>query len=177
VTGRVTVTRKPGGATRWLWLSFVIIVADQVSKVLILTRVALYDRIPVLPNLDITHLHNTGAAFSFLSDAGGWQRWFFVVLGLIVSGLIGVWLTRLPAGRQRWLCAALALIVGGALGNVIDRLILGYVVDFVLVHYNSWHFPAFNVADSAITVGASILLIESVMARDGRIEPKHRIGR
>lgn len=169
--------RKSKGATQWLWLSLFIIVADQVTKMLILTRVELYDRIPVVPHLDITHLHNTGAAFSFLSDAGGWQRWFFVILGLIVSGLIAVWLSRLPAGRQRWLCGALALIVGGALGNVIDRLILGYVVDFVLVHYNGWHFPAFNVADSAITVGAAILLIESVMARDGRIEPKHRIGR
>jgi signal peptidase II len=173
----MTGARRHRGSVAWLWLSLVIVVLDQATKVLVLTRIELYDRIPIVPYLDLTHLHNTGAAFSFLSDAGGWQRWFFVILGLSVSGLVAVWLARLPAGRKLWLSAALALIVGGALGNVIDRLILGYVVDFVLVYYERWHFPAFNVADSAITVGAAILLIESVMARDGRIEPRHRIGR
>ena len=172
----MTAIRKRRGSVGWLWLSLVIVVLDQATKLLVLSRIELYDRIPIIPHLDLTHLHNTGAAFSFLSDAGGWQRWFFVVLGLSVSGLVAVWLTRIPAGRKLWLSAALALIVGGAIGNVIDRLVLGYVVDFVLLHYERWHFPAFNVADSGITVGAAILLIESVMARDGRIEPKHRIG-
>ena len=154
----------------WLWLSAVILVADQISKWMIVQSIELYERIPVIDLLDITHLRNTGAAFSFLSDAGGWQRWFFIILAILVTVLVVVWLSRLPARGKGWLCAALALVVGGAVGNVVDRILFGYVVDFISVHYAGWYFPAFNVADSAITVGAIVLLIESVVAGDGRIE-------
>ncbi|MGB5542039.1 MAG: signal peptidase II [Gammaproteobacteria bacterium] len=154
----------------WLWLSAVILVADQISKWMIVQSIELYERIPVIGLLDITHLRNTGAAFSFLSDAGGWQRWFFIILAILVTVLVVVWLSRLPARGKSWLCAALALVVGGAVGNVVDRILFGYVVDFISVHYAGWYFPAFNVADSAITVGAIVLLIESVVAGDGRIE-------
>jgi len=157
----------------WLWLSAAVVALDQATKALIVQRLELFERIDVLAVLSITRLHNTGAAFSFLSDAGGWQRWFFVVLGLAISVLVVAWLRRLPA-RRGWLAAALALVVGGAVGNIIDRLMHGYVVDFISVHYERWFFPAFNVADSAITVGAVILLIESLIAGDGRIPSKRQ---
>ena len=157
----------------WLWLSAAIVALDQFTKALIVQRLDVFERIDVLAMLSITRLHNTGAAFSFLSDAGGWQRWFFIVLGLAISLLVIAWLRRIPA-RRGWLGAALALVVGGAVGNIIDRLLYGYVVDFISVHYERWFFPAFNVADSAITVGAGILLIESLIAGDGRIPSKRQ---
>jgi len=164
----VNQTNAMPGASglRWLWLSVTIVVLDQWTKTLIVSHFALYERLDLWPVLSITRLHNTGAAFSFLSDAGGWQRWFFVVLGLAVSGLVTVWLRRLPATGRSWLAAALAMVVGGAVGNIIDRLLHGYVVDFISVHYDRWFFPAFNVADSAITIGAVMLLIESFMSDD-----------
>ncbi len=154
------------GASQWLWLSLLIIVADQASKWWIRTRFDLYDRIEIVPWLDITRLHNTGAAFSFLSDAGGWQRWMFIGLALAVTLFIMIWLRRLPRTGQTLLAIALSLIVGGALGNVIDRAMLGYVVDFISVHRGTWYFPAFNVADSAISVGAALLILEALL--DGR---------
>jgi signal peptidase II len=156
-------------AIRWLWLSVVVVLLDQVTKLYIVAHFELYERLEVLPLLDITRLHNTGAAFSFLAGAGGWQRWFFIVLGLVVSGLVVAWLARLPLKGRGWLAAALSLVVGGAIGNVIDRAWHGYVIDFISVHHGEWYFPAFNVADSAITVGAAILLIESLLGDDGRI--------
>lgn len=149
------------GAMRWLWLSAFIVVADQLSKAVIVLNFALFDRIQLLPVFAITRVHNTGAAFSFLSSAGGWQRWFFVCIAVLVTALVCVWLRRMPRQGQGWLAASLALIVGGAIGNVIDRLFRGYVVDFLSVHWDRWYFPAFNFADAAITVGAVILLIES----------------
>ena len=115
--------------------------------------------VPLLPVLDLTLLHNTGAAFSFLSDAGGWQRWFFTAVALGVSAWIALWLNRLPR-EKRWLSASLALILGGAIGNLIDRVIQGYVVDFIFVHWGDSYFPAFNVADSAITVGAIMMMVD-----------------
>ncbi|MEJ2161086.1 MAG: signal peptidase II [Chromatiales bacterium] len=154
------------GASQWLWLSLIVIVADQASKWWIRTRFDLYDRIEIVPWLDITRLHNTGAAFSFLSDAGGWQRWMFIGLALAVTLFIMIWLRRLPRTGQTLLAIALSLIVGGALGNVIDRAMLGYVVDFISVHRGTWYFPAFNVADSAISVGAALLILEALL--DGR---------
>ena len=166
---RPAVRRRHRTAIVWLWLTLLIVLLDQATKLYIYTSFELYQRLEVLSILDITRLHNTGAAFSFLAGAGGWQRWFFIGLGVIVSSLVVVWLYRLPAQGKSWLAAALALVVGGAIGNVIDRIWLGYVVDFISVHYNDWYFPAFNVADSAITVGAAILLIESLLGDDGRI--------
>ncbi len=158
--------KQARSAVRWLWVSLAIIVLDQWTKWLIIARFELYERLEIWPVLGITRLHNTGAAFSFLSDAGGWQRWFFVILGIAVSILVIVWLTRLPARGRSWLAASLALVVGGAVGNIIDRVRFGYVVDFISVHYERWYYPAFNVADSAITVGAIVLLIESLLTRD-----------
>jgi signal peptidase II len=151
------------GATGWLWLSFVVVVADQLTKWWVVRELELFERIEILPVLDLTLLYNTGAAFSFLSDAGGWQRFLFVGLALLVTLMILVWLRRLPRRGQGLLAAALALVAGGALGNVIDRTRLGHVVDFISVHHGSWYFPAFNVADSAITVGAALLIIESLI--------------
>ena len=149
------------GALQWLWLSVAIVAADQLTKWLVTHNLALYERIELLPVLGLTHLHNTGAAFSFLADAGGWQRWFFVAIAVLVTVLVCFWLSRMPARGQGWLAAALALVVGGAVGNVIDRVAHGHVIDFISVHWQQWFFPAFNVADSAITVGAAILIIDS----------------
>jgi signal peptidase II len=143
---------------KWLWLSALIIVLDQLSKHLISSFMQWRESIELLPFFNLTLLHNTGAAFSFLADAGGWQRWFFTLIALGVSAAIIVWLRRLPVS-EKWQAAALALILGGALGNVIDRLRFGYVVDFLDFHYRQWHWPAFNVADAAITLGVMVLLL------------------
>lgn len=158
------------GALRWLWLSVVVVAADQLTKALVMLNFELYQRVELLPVLGLTRLHNTGAAFSFLASAGGWQRWFFVAIALLVTTLVCVWLRRMPARGQGWLAAALALVVGGAVGNVIDRLVHGHVVDFISVHWQERFFPAFNIADSAITVGAAILIIDSFY--DGRRKQK-----
>ena len=144
----------------WLWLSVAVVALDQATKFLVTRFLELYDRVEVLPVLDFTLLHNTGAAFSILAGASGWQRGFFITLGLIVSGVLVVWLWRLPRG-ERLLPIALTLIIGGAIGNVIDRVALGYVVDFIHAHWGGAYFPAFNIADSAITVGAVLLMLDA----------------
>jgi signal peptidase II len=143
------------------WIALVVIVLDQWTKGLASTYLELYQPLPLAPMLNLTLSHNTGAAFSFLSDAGGWQRWFFVVLAVGVSGMLLVWLRKLPRSA-RWEPVALSLVLGGALGNVWDRLVQGYVVDFIDVYYGQWHWPAFNVADSAICVGAAMLVIDAL---------------
>lgn len=143
---------------KWLWLSALVIALDQAGKYLISSSMQLRESIEITPFFNFTLLHNTGAAFSFLSGAGGWQRWFFTVIALGVSAVIVMWLKRLPAA-DKWQAAALSLIMGGALGNVIDRVRLGYVVDFLDFYYRQWHWPAFNIADSAITVGVAILVL------------------
>jgi signal peptidase II len=156
---------------RWLPLAAAVILADQAVKVWMVHHFSPFERLRVLSVLDIVLTYNTGAAFSFLADAPGWQRWVFVLLALLVSAVLIVWMRRLHARGQALLASALALIVGGALGNMIDRLALGRVVDFIHVHAGSAYFPAFNVADSAITVGAGLLLLdawrESRRARQG----------
>ena len=151
------------GASDWLWVSLAVIVLDQLTKWLIAANLREFDQIPVLSILSIVRLHNEGAAFSILSDASGWQRWFFTALGLAVSVGILVYLRRLPARGQGILAAGLAFVLGGALGNVIDRVVHGYVIDFVSVRYGGWSFPAFNVADSAITVGAALLILDMLL--------------
>jgi signal peptidase II len=120
----------------------------------------LYQSIPITSFFKLTYVRNTGAAFSFLSDAGGWQRWLFAVLAILISIIIAVWLTRLKK-QETLLAVALSLILGGAMGNLIDRLAYGYVIDFLDVYYQTWHWPAFNVADSAITLGVMLMLLES----------------
>ncbi len=148
---------------RWLPLSVVVVLADQVSKGWIERAFALYDSVAVLPVLDITRLHNAGAAFSFLAGAGGWQRWAFTGLALAVSAAILFWLRWVEARSQVALAAGLALVLGGAIGNVLDRIEHGFVVDFIHVHWGRAYFPAFNIADAAITVGAGLLLLDAFL--------------
>lgn len=147
---------------KWLWLSGLVIVLDQLSKWLAENALTLYRPVPVLPFFNLTLMYNTGAAFSFLANAGGWQRWFFLALSLIISIILVIWLSRLKAGEGR-LAAALALILGGAMGNLIDRALHGYVIDFLDFYYGQWHWPAFNLADSAITIGAVLLVVDSLL--------------
>lgn len=149
----------------WYGLAGLIVLADQYTKTLATQWLAYGQPQQVLPFLNWTLLHNTGAAFSFLSDAGGWQRWFFCGLSLVVSLVLAVWLVRLPRSAF-WQALALAMIMGGALGNLWDRLVLGYVVDFIQVHYqHRYFFPAFNIADSAISVGAVLLILDSFLGK------------
>lgn len=145
---------------KWLGLSFLAIILDQASKLAVDSSMQLSQSIPVLPYFNLTYVHNLGAAFSFLSDAGGWQRWFFAVLAIVISAVIAVWLARLKA-HETLLAVALSLVLGGAIGNLIDRLAYGYVIDFLDVYYQNWHWPAFNIADSAITLGVVLMLLES----------------
>lgn len=145
----------------WLWLSAGIIALDQLTKWLAESRLSPYEPLKVLPSFNLTLMHNPGAAFSFLADASGWQRWFFMALALAVSVVLVVWLSRLKAGQTR-LAAALALILGGAFGNFIDRVLYGHVIDFIELYYDRFYWPAFNVADSAITVGAVLLVVDSL---------------
>jgi signal peptidase II len=152
------------GGLRWVPLSLLVILLDQATKAVIESSFELFDVKPILPFLEFTLLYNTGAAFSFLAGASGWQRWFFIGLGVIVSIVILYWLKRLEPGSQRMLAAGFALILGGALGNVIDRVRYGAVVDFLDFHLAGWHWPAFNVADSAICIGAAFLVADSLLA-------------
>jgi len=154
------------GASNWLWLSALIVLVDQATKVLVSSSLDLYERVVLLPVLELTRLHNEGAAFSLLADASGWQRWFFILLGSGVSLVLMVWLRRIRTPEQTILALGLSLVLGGALGNVVDRVWLGHVVDFIHFHWGDWYFPAFNVADSAITIGAGCLLLDAF--REGR---------
>jgi signal peptidase II len=146
---------------KWLWLSGLVLILDQGSKLLVDSTMQLYESIAIFSSFNITYAHNPGAAFSFLSDAGGWQRWFFAVLAVVMSVVLSVWLSRLQA-HETWLAAAVSLILGGAVGNLIDRLAYGYVIDFLDFYYGGWHFATFNIADSAISVGVAILVADSL---------------
>lgn len=146
---------------RWFWLSGVILILDQCSKLIADALLAFNEPLGLLPFLALRKTYNPGAAFSFLSDASGWQRWFFMILTLAVIALLVVWLRRLDAGQRR-LALALSLILGGAAGNLIDRVVYGHVIDFIDLYYGAWHWPTFNVADSAITVGACLLVLDSL---------------
>lgn len=151
---------------RFLWVSLLVIVLDQLSKLWVLNVFSTYERVEVLPVFNLTLVFNEGAAFSFLHDAGGWQRWLFIGLALLVSAVLVVWLARLPA-RERLEAWALSLVIGGALGNVIDRIRLGKVVDFLDFHWGQAHWPAFNLADSAITCGVVLLLFAGFVGSRG----------
>ncbi len=154
----------PRTALRWLWLSGAVIGLDRLTKLLAQAHLDPYAPVPLAPSLNLTLAYNTGAAFSFLRDAGGWQRWLFVALALAAAVLILQWLRQLDAGRA-WLACALALVLGGALGNLWDRLMLGHVVDFIDVYLGAWHWPVFNVADSALTAGAVMILVDALRDR------------
>jgi signal peptidase II len=144
----------------YLWLTAAVVALDQLTKAAIEHSLGLYQSVVVLPVLEITRYHNTGAAFSFLAEAAGWQRWLFTALAIIVSVALILWLRRIDRGDAT-LASSVALILAGALGNVIDRLRLGHVIDFIHVHWGEHYFPAFNVADSAITIGAALLLLDA----------------
>ncbi|MBI5275469.1 MAG: lipoprotein signal peptidase [Burkholderiales bacterium] len=150
-----------GSMLPWLGLALIILIADQFTKVLILGYYKLGDSTYVLPFFNVVRAHNTGAAFSFLAAASGWQRWFFTGIGVLATGFI-LWLLR-SHSHQKLFAFSLACILGGAVGNVVDRLLHGYVVDFLQFHYGGWYFPAFNVADSAITIGAIGLILDELL--------------
>lgn len=159
--------KSGSGMLQWLGLAFIILLADQFTKVLILGYYRLGDSTVVTSFFNVVRVHNSGAAFSFLADASGWQRWFFTVLGFVASGFI-IWMLKSHSG-QRLFSFALACILGGAIGNVIDRLMHGYVVDFLDFHWRGMHFPAFNIADSAISIGAACLILDELLrVRRGR---------
>lgn len=147
------------GALRWLWLTLLVILLDLGSKWLASEWLVYARPVPLLPFFNLTLLHNPGAAFSFLASAGGWQRWFFALVAIGVCALLLQWLRTTPA-RHWWMRMGLALIMGGALGNLYDRITHGHVVDFISLHYGGWYFPAFNLADTAITIGAAILIVD-----------------
>jgi len=147
----------------WLWLALLVLVLDQLSKQLALALLDYAQPIALLPVFDLTLLYNKGAAFSFLAGQDGWQRWFFSLIALAVGGYLLHWLSKISRS-ERLLSIALVLILGGAIGNLIDRLLLGHVVDFISLHWQHHYYPAFNIADSAITLGALLLLWESFVA-------------
>lgn len=153
---------------RWLWLAMLIVIVDQGTKMLAEQLLMIHEPVAVLPSFNLFLTYNTGAAFSFLRGAGGWQRWLFAGLSTAVSVFIIVWLRRIPS-EQKWFACALSLVLGGAVGNLIDRLFRtdGGVVDFIDIYYASWHWPAFNIADSAISVGAVMLLLSALKGESG----------
>jgi signal peptidase II len=154
------VTGSNAVMLKWLWLSLLALALDQASKLMVASSMTLYQSISIMPYFNLTYLRNTGAAFSFLSEAGGWQRWFFAVLAIAISAALSIWLARLKS-HETLLAIALALVLGGAVGNLIDRLAYGYVIDFLDVYYQQWHWPAFNIADSAIVLGVGLMILES----------------
>ena len=151
---------------KWFWLSALVIILDQLTKYQASQYLALHEPMAMITGFNLTLMHNTGAAFSFLSQAGGWQRWLFIGIGSVIGTGIIIWMIGLPS-EKRWLAAALALILGGAFGNLFDRIVLGYVIDFIEIYYRGWYWPAFNIADSAITIGAIMLIIDAFWLDDG----------
>ena len=145
---------------RWLWLSLLIVILDQATKWLAEALLVPFQPVPLMPLLNLTLMYNEGAAFSFLANAGGWQRWLFAGFALVMTTVLAIWLLRLEKG-DRVTAATLSLIIGGAIGNLIDRVQTGRVVDFIDFYVGTWHWPAFNVADSAISIGIVFLLITS----------------
>ncbi|MCF6457105.1 signal peptidase II [Pseudoalteromonas sp. MMG024] len=144
----------------WLVLSIILLALDQITKWVVSTEMSLYQTIDILPVFNFTYVHNYGAAFSFLSEAGGWQKYFFSIIAVTISVLLIYWLKKLPA-TNKLLCSAYALVLAGAIGNLIDRLVHGYVIDFLHVYYQQYDFPVFNIADVAISIGAALLLLDA----------------
>lgn len=145
----------------WWWLTLLFLIADQVTKTWVANSFELYQSLSVLPFFNITYVHNPGAAFSFLADQDGWQRWFFTAIATIASVIFTVWLAKIPK-TQKMLSIAVALMLSGALGNLIDRVLFGYVIDFLDFHIANKHWPAFNIADSMIFIGAALMIIDSI---------------
>lgn len=160
---------------RWIWLAVVMLIADQVSKQMVVAMMDYRESIAVMPYFNLTYVHNPGAAFSFLADQGGWQRWFFTAIAFSVSIALVVWLAKTPK-KDKFISIAFSLILSGAVGNLIDRFMFGYVIDFLDFYIGNNHWPAFNIADSAIFIGAAMMLIESFKGNDNQddtIKNKH----
>ena len=147
---------------KWLWLSLLVIVLDQLSKFWVVSVFELYQSIELIPYLNLTYVHNKGAAFSFLSSAGGWQRWFFSIISMVAVFVLLLWLKRLKP-TEKLLAVSMSLILGGAIGNLYDRLAYGYVIDFLDAYYQQWHWPVFNIADSAIVLGVGLMLLDMLI--------------
>jgi len=158
---------------KYLWLSVIVIILDQLTKQLAEFYLVFQAPIPVMPSFNLTLSYNAGAAFSFLRDAGGWQRWLFTGLALVVSGVIIYWLRKLPK-QDKWVAVALSLVLGGAIGNVIDRILFGHVIDFIQVYYQQYYWPIFNIADTAISIGVAILLIDGLFG--GKDKDKEQVS-
>lgn len=154
----------------WLALAILVVALDQASKLAAEATLGYHQPLPLIPFFNLTLSYNTGAAFSFLGTASGWQRWFFAAIAIVVSGFLLQWL-RQSAGRDRWLSLALSLILGGAIGNLIDRIAYGHVIDFIHFYVGDWSFPIFNIADSAITVGAALLIAHMFLVRQEAPKP------
>ncbi len=168
------MTREQTGTKlKWLWLAVAVIAIDLGTKAMATAMLTYGQPVPVVPLFNLTLLHNTGAAFSFLADAAGWQRWFFVALAVVVSVVLVYWLKGLKR-HETWTAIAIALILGGAIGNVYDRVVHGYVVDFLHFYWQDWHFPAFNLADTAITIGAVMMIIDAFRKPADDSEPADR---
>lgn len=158
---------------RWLWLAALALFLDQLTKQWVIRVFDLYESVQVLPFFNLTYVRNYGAAFSFLSDAGGWQRWFFTAIALIVSAVLLWWLKQ-SKKHEVLLPVAYCLILSGAIGNVTDRLLYGYVIDFLDFYYQQWHYPAFNIADSAIFIGAALLIYDAFVRKESTDENAKR---
>ena len=167
MSAQAVVNGTAGTSLRWLWLSAIVVLLDLGTKALATASLSYAEPQAVLPFFNLTLLHNTGAAFSFLAGEGGWQRWFFIVLAVVISGMLIGWLAKTPR-TERWLPVSLALVLGGALGNVYDRIVHGYVVDFLHFYWGGYHFPAFNIADSAITIGAIMMAVDLFRRPQGK---------
>jgi signal peptidase II len=158
----MTTPELKSSGIRWLWISLLVIATDQLSKLWIERTLQLGEGFAALPVLDIVRAHNAGAAFSFLATAGGWQRWAFTLVALVISVALVVWLRKLSVATHKVLAGGITLILGGAIGNVIDRFEHGYVVDFLSAHWGTAYFPAFNVADAAISIGAACVILDAI---------------
>ncbi|MFC3033897.1 signal peptidase II [Pseudoalteromonas fenneropenaei] len=161
----MTDSQKTPSGLVWLWLSLLLLAVDMLTKYVVMNNMQLGESIAILPVFNFTYMHNYGAAFSFLSEAGGWQRYFLSFIAIAISVLLTFWLKRLAA-NQWVLCLAYAMVLGGAVGNLLDRLIHGYVIDFLHFYYQNWHYPAFNVADMAIVGGAGLLIFDAFTSSD-----------
>ena len=150
----------------WIISILLIVTADQLTKLLIIKLVPIYEKISINTVINITHHKNSGAAFSFLADAGGWQRWFLILISISVIVIIILWLWQIRYKKQNLLITGLILVAGGAIGNVIDRILLGHVTDFIQVLFGSWAFPTFNIADACISMGAALLIIDTLFFSD-----------
>ncbi|WP_430457295.1 signal peptidase II [Rheinheimera sp.] len=156
---------------RFWWIVLLVLVADQLSKIWVIQNFTLGESIQLLPVFNFTYARNYGAAFSFLGDAGGWQRWLFTAIAIVVTCVLSIWLSRLQRTQLK-LSLALVLIIAGAIGNLIDRSLYGYVVDFLHVYYQQWHYPIFNIADCAITIGAGLLIWDSFSSEDEQTQTR-----